>query len=204
MRLGRSAFCGGFGRVVVLKPFRQIVGDQLPFLLCRLGQGASGGRRGRVIRQHVDNLFGLAHGFGPFAVSRPVAPAPEWPQARSTDRRPPARPMRMADWSASASCGHWPNLRSARKQAIEIELPNRITQITDPRGICTKTPATWPVRSLQLRNTWRPAVVARKSRCCLRTSSVSCALYACASGVRKGANDEFLLAATAQNLAKNI
>ncbi len=39
--------------------------------------------------------------------------------------------MRMADWSASASCGHWPNLRSPRKQTIEIELPNRITQITD-------------------------------------------------------------------------
>ena len=204
MRLGRSAFCGGFGRVVVLKPFRQIVGDQLPFLLCRLGQGASGGRRGRVIRQHVDNLFGLAHGFGPFAVSRPVAPAPEWPQARSTDRRPQRARCgwRIGRHLLLADIGR--NLRSARKQAIEIELPNRIIQITDPRGICTKTPATWPVRSLQLRNTWRPAVVARKSRCCLRTSSVSCALYACASGVRKGANDEFLLAATAQNLAKNI
>jgi hypothetical protein len=39
---------------------------------------------------------------------------------------PRARAKRMADWSASASCGHWLNLRSACKQAIEIEPPNRI------------------------------------------------------------------------------
>ena len=58
-----------------------------PFLLCRLGQGASGGGCGRGIRQHVDNLLGFAHGYAPFAVTLPVAPAPE-AQARSTDWRP--------------------------------------------------------------------------------------------------------------------
>src|SRR5271154_3974584 len=31
--------------------------------------------------------------------------------------------------------------------------------------ICTKTPATWPVRLRRLRNTGRPAVVERRSRC---------------------------------------
>ena len=41
------------------------------------------------------------------------------------------------------------------------------------RGICTKTPATWPVRTPQLRNTWRPVAGERKSRCCSHISSKS-------------------------------
>ena len=47
-------------------------------------------------------------------------------------------------------------------------------------GICTKTPATWPVRTPQLRNTWRPVAGGRKSRCCSRISSGFCASRACA------------------------
>jgi transposase len=41
------------------------------------------------------------------------------------------------------------------------------------RGICMKTPATWPGRTPQLRNMWRPVAVGRKSRCYSRTSSES-------------------------------
>jgi hypothetical protein len=41
------------------------------------------------------------------------------------------------------------------------------------RGICTKTPATWLVRTPRRRNTWRPVAVGRKSRCYSRTSSES-------------------------------
>ena len=50
------------------------------------------------------------------------------------------------------------------------------------RGTCTKTLATWPVRTPQLRNTWRPVVVGGKSRCCSPISSASFALPACALG----------------------
>ena len=53
----------------------------------------------------------------------------------------------------------------------------RVAAPTQPlarsRGICTKTPATWLVRTPQRRNTWRPVAVGRKSRCSSRTSSES-------------------------------
>jgi hypothetical protein len=42
----------------------------------------------------------------------------------------------------------------------------------------------WPMRTPQLRNTWRPVVIGRKSRCCLPISSKSSASRASASGVR--------------------
>ena len=43
------------------------------------------------------------------------------------------------------------------------------------RGIWTKMLATWPVRTPQRQNTWRPVAGAKKSRCCLPISSESCA-----------------------------
>ena len=61
---------------------------------------------------------------------------------------------------------------------------SRTMSLARSRGICTKTPATWPVRLRRLRNTGRPAVVERRSRCYSPISSASCALPGCASGVR--------------------
>ena len=47
-----------------------------------------------------------------------------------------------------------------KAQAARTLLPAR------SRGIWTKMLATWPARSPQLRNTWRPVAGGRKSRCC--------------------------------------
>ena len=57
--------------------------------------------------------------------------------------------------------------RGSNHSAARTLLPAR------SRGICTKTPATWPVRTPQLRNTWRPVAGERKSRCCSPISSAS-------------------------------
>jgi len=110
----------------------------------------------------------------------------------------------MADWSASASCGHWPNLRLPRKQTIEIELPNRITQITDPRGILHE----------DVRDVARAlAATPEYMEACRRRKKVEM-LFAHLKRIPrltrlrlrgpgpKGANDEFLLAASAQNLRR--
>ena len=43
------------------------------------------------------------------------------------------------------------------------------------RGIWTKMLATWPVRTPQRQNTWRPVAGAKNSKCCLPISSKSCA-----------------------------
>ena len=48
------------------------------------------------------------------------------------------------------------------------------------RGICTRTPATWLVRSPRRRNTWTPVAGGRRSRCCSPISSESFASRACA------------------------
>ena len=61
------------------------------------------------------------------------------------------------------------------------------------RGICMKTPATWPVRTPQLRNMWRPAVVARRSRCCSPISSESFVSRVCVCEVQTELRTNFSL-----------
>ena len=64
-----------------------------------------------------------------------------------------------------------------------------------------KTPATWPVRTPQLRNMWRPVAGGRKSRCLFAHLKRILRLSLRLRGPN-GANDEFLLAAIAQNLRR--
>jgi transposase len=58
---------------------------------------------------------------------------------------------------------------SSKPSAARTLLPAR------SRGIWTKMLATWPARMPQLRNTWRPVAVGRKSRCYSPISSGFCA-----------------------------
>ena len=67
---------------------------------------------------------------------------------------------------------------NSKPSAVRTRSPAR------SRETLMKTPATWPVRTPQLRNTWRPVVGGKKSRCCSPISSVFFASRACGSGVR--------------------
>ena len=65
-----------------------------------------------------------------------------------------------------------------------------------------KTPATWPVRTPQLRNTWRPVVGGKKVEMLFAHLKRILRLARLRLRGPNGANDEFLLAATAQNLRR--
>ena len=67
---------------------------------------------------------------------------------------------------------------SSKPSAARTLLPAR------SRGIWMKMLATWPARTPQLRNTWRPVAGGRKSRCCLPISRKSFASRAYTSGAR--------------------
>src|SRR5580704_5397395 len=110
------------------------------------------------------------------------APTP-FPEAASQPRAQDS--IAPANWIATSA--------NSKPSAVRTLLPAR------SRGICMKMLATWPVRTPQLQNTWRPVAVGRKSRYCSPVSSGSCA-----SRLRgpNGVRDEFLLAATAQNLRR--
>jgi hypothetical protein len=77
-----------------------------------------------------------------------------------------------ANWIATSA-----NLKLSAARTL---LPER------SRGIWTKMLAMWPVRTPQLRNTWKPVAAGRKSRCCSPISSGYCASRACVSEVRTG------------------
>jgi hypothetical protein len=116
------------------------------------------------------------------SLSNSDAPTP-FPEAASQPRAQDS--IAPANWIATSA--------NSKPSAVRTLLPAR------SRGICMKMLATWPVRTPQLQNTWRPVAVGRKSRYCSPVSSGSCA-----SRLRgpNGVRDEFLLAATAQNLRR--
>jgi hypothetical protein len=68
-------------------------------------------------------------------------------------------------------------------------------------GIYMKTPATWPVRTPPLLNTWSLSP-SQESRDAVRPSQAESTLTRSRLRGPNGANDEFLLAATAQNLRR--
>ena len=90
------------------------------------------------------------------SLSNSDAPTP-FPEAASQPRAQDF--IAPANWIATPA--------DLNRSAARTLLPAR------SRGICTKTPATWPVRTPQLRNTWRPVAGERKSRCCSHISSES-------------------------------
>ena len=90
------------------------------------------------------------------SLSNSDAPTP-LPEAASQPRAQDS--IAPANWIATPA--------DSKPSAARTLLPAR------SRGICTKTPATWPVRTPQLRNTWRPVAGERKSRCCSHISSES-------------------------------
>jgi hypothetical protein len=64
---------------------------------------------------------------------------------------------------AHASCGAMRPIETCR---LKPQCCPKTLLPAGSRGICTKTPATWPVRTRRLRNTWRAVPGERKSRCC--------------------------------------
>ena len=80
--------------------------------------------------------------------------------SQKQQHRPRTRPYR----ASKSDCDTLP---ISKPSAVRTQSPAK------SRGICTKTPATSLVRLSQLRNTWRPVVGRRKSRCCSRPSNKS-------------------------------
>ena len=125
----------------------------------------------------------MARSPAPISSSTPnatVTPAPRAKSLFNSDAHTPfpeaASQPRAQDSIAPAN---WIAMSASSKpSAARTLLP------ATSRGIWTKMLATWPARSPQLRNTWRPVAGGRKSRCCSPISSESFASPACASGVR--------------------
>jgi hypothetical protein len=124
-----------------------------------------------------------AHSPGPISYSTPsVTVTPAGGQGTGSIpaylRDPPGAASRPRRHGSIASANWIATSANSKRSAARTLSP------AGSRGICTKMPATWPVRSLRLRHTWRPVAVGRKSRCCSPISSVSYVLHACSSGVR--------------------
>jgi hypothetical protein len=96
-----------------------------------------------------------------FSSDEPMRPPGAASRPRAQDSIVPA------NWIAMSA--------NSKPSAVRTRSPAR------SRETSTKTPAMWLVRTPQLRNTWRPVVGGRKSRCCSPTSSVSFASRACGS-----------------------
>ena len=117
--------------------------------------------------------------------TEPTARSPA-PTSPSTPNATVTRAQRAKSLSNSDAPTPFPEAASQPRAQDSIAPANWIATPADPnpsaartllparsRGICTKTRATWPVRTPQLRNTWRPVAGERKSRCCSHISSES-------------------------------
>jgi hypothetical protein len=117
--------------------------------------------------------------------TEPTARSPA-PTSPSTPNATVTRARRAKSWSNSDAPTPFPEAASQPRAQDSIAPANWIATSASSRrgaaptqslarshGICTKTPATWLVRTPQRRNTWRPVAVGRKSRCYSRTSSES-------------------------------
>ena len=142
----------------------------------------------------VGVLPGPISSLTPRATHLPVRRAKNWfssdeptpfPEAASQPRAQDS--IAPANWIAMPA--------NSKPSAVRTRSPAR------SRETLMKTPATWPVRTPQLRNTWRPVAVERKSRCYAHLKRILRLARLRLRGPN-GAKDEFLLAATAQNLRR--
>jgi hypothetical protein len=164
----------GYGWISIVAP---IVIASPPYFSGRLSFGelmvAVGGFY-QVNRSSINQIEPMARSPGPISSSTPsatVTPAPRAKSLFNSDAHTPfpeaASQPRAQDSIAPAN---WIAMSASSKpSAARTLLPAR------SRGIWTKMLATWPARMPQVRNTWRPVAVGRKSRCCSPISSGFCA-----------------------------